>query len=116
MKNGVQSVKSFEAQVHKSVRKIFSKLVDHEARKILDAGVIRTKSAKKSKPKIAGVIEDPMTLTQADVEAVLQIESSKTPYADALATHGTKIKAAKAMGLAETTFRDRLNIEIARAS
>lgn len=118
MKNGVQTVKSFEAQVHKSVRKIFTKLVDHEARKILDAGVIQTKGVKKPKRKATDEPTAEATAFVTEVAAAIAEPTGYRPgyqprlYRDAIVLHGSRTAAAKAMGLPETTFRDRLKKEI----
>lgn len=101
MKSPVQSVKQFTREVHKKVGKIFPRLVENEARKILDAGQPKPiESVKTSESPIARV-------------DVITFVDTQTPCKKALEVYGSKVKAARALGIAETTFRDRLKKELA---
>lgn len=81
-------------------------MVDNEARKILDAG--QPKPVEPVKPLIK---TDPRA--GVDLERELVHGPIKLPCSRALEVYGSKVKAARALGIAETTFRDRLKKELA---
>lgn len=88
-------------EVHKKIAKIFPKMVDNEARKILDAGQPKPKLVEPAKPV------EPIEPHEA------RLALGPKPCSYALEVYGSKVKAARALGIAETTFRDRLKKELA---
>lgn len=90
-------------------------MVENEARKILDAG--QPKSVESTKPVDHGglgfVQVSKLDLTLGSNSHEPPDPLIVTPCKRALEVYGSKVKAARALGIAETTFRDRLKKELA---
>ncbi len=70
----------------------------------------------KLSPKAKPIVQKPIERKPPDkilVPKAARVEPAQVPsYREALRRYGSRVKAAKACGIAETTFRDRLKREI----
>jgi AraC-like DNA-binding protein len=120
-------VKEFEASVHKAVQEFFPVLVAQELVKIRglnhnQSGVVIDRAlvvSLRAQKMTQSQIARQLNCSQAAVSRILREEAGKapatsdTPMKLALEKHGSKRAAAKALGVAETTYRERLAKELA---
>lgn len=105
-----QSTDPFHREVLDVISKHWPMLV---ARELIKLGGVRTK---KLEPEPEPVVPVPVVVTPPPPLPPLQMLDNNDPqtFMNAVTKYGSRVKAAKALGMAETTFRDRWNRARAR--
>lgn len=99
-----QATDPFHAEVLGVVRKYWPSLVANELMKLGGVKPKKLQPEPEAKPEPVKIVE-----TKPDL-------MNRQTYIDALQKAGSKVKAAKLLGIAETTFRDRYNKILATAN
>jgi hypothetical protein len=97
----VKQIKQFEAEVHEVVRKALPKIIGEA----IAHGLVDPKKQRLQKQRFSDGSH--RTIVVSDYRGI-------HPLAHEVKRRGSKAAAAKALGMAESTFRDRLKLEAAR--
>jgi DNA-binding NtrC family response regulator len=106
----VKTIKKFEVEVREIVRKALPRLVGRAL-----SGQLKPKTIKDSKSMEQSWSKgDPLHHAYLTHPPKGLRYQGKHPLTHAVRKHGNKKAAARALGMAESTFRDRLKLEAAR--